>query len=284
MSVGFNRPTYIISSKTRQEGTVNSFTHVVNIGDNSQYDSVGIISSTIPKTYYNCNSLNNNNVFTLVENAVDIPIVIPVGDYNTNNLPIVLGSLLTSASANGITYGVSYPDELIEAQTHKLSFTKSGALTTSLKFNLNQDCANLLGFSQDDYTFSGSLLTSVNSIDLNFTQYIIIKSNISFNEGTTNSDNDILCQIPTDNSVAFSNNILYNMISLDDASKKLSNKNSKLFNFSITDDDNELLDLNGHDWSFTIMLWEHNTHDELYIQKERTSQKNILIEEKNVKK
>lgn len=276
-ALGINRPTFYINSNTRLSGDdSSSFTHVVNIGDLNNYDSVCLVSAIIPKTYYNIN--DDNNKFYISEGGIIFTITLDKGDYTIENLPVILSALLTAKShdiGHSLTYTVSYPI-ITELQTHKLKFHVVNPNEYAIILDINNvgitEINKVLGFltGVGYYYFNTnagiSTLYSTNAINLNYTQYITLKSNISFNEGTSNTNNDILQIIPVSSTTSFRDNILYTLINMDDSIKRLSNNRSKIFSFGIYDDQDRLLDLNGSDISFTMCLFQHNNHNELYVQ------------------
>jgi hypothetical protein len=128
---------------------------------------------------------------------------------------------------------------------------------------------DILGFDKDVsgttiILFENNQLTSKNVINLEHTKYISIRSNICHNEGARDGDPDILARIPiddTDKTV-----IHYRLIQLEDEIKTLVTSKSNTYRFSLYDDDNRLLDLNGNNWSMTLFVSRFNYHDEIDIK------------------
>jgi hypothetical protein len=60
--------------------------------------------------------------------------------------------------------------------------------------------------------------------------------------------------------------IHYRLIQLEDEIKTLVTSKSNTYRFSLYDDDNRLLDLNGNNWSMTLFVSRFNYHDEIDIK------------------
>ena len=63
-------------------GTTDNFYYNINVPSEqiARINSVSLISCSLPKSFYQINELNNE--FTLVENAVYIPITVIAGNYS----------------------------------------------------------------------------------------------------------------------------------------------------------------------------------------------------------
>lgn len=266
LTLGIDRPSFLVDSKQRLAGSIENFTYRIDIDDkgDESYDQVAVVSVTIPKTYY---SLSTDSILRVIENSVPRDIVVPKGDYNTNSLQHVLLAKLNIAPAT-ITYTMTYPDPITEANTKKFTWTHDQAYAVSFETIGDNRLHHILGFYENiAYSFadvSGTqTLVSYRAVNMEHTKYILLKSDISHNTGNLDSDTEILCRIPV---MSGDSPIHYRLINLEDEVKTLAAPNNNQFRFCLYDDEGRLLDLNENDWSFTMFLSKYNYHDEVNIK------------------
>jgi len=262
-------PSFNINSKTRLGGDINNFTHVLQMVNNNNYDNVALTYCRIPKTYYLIDSRRNDAVFILDENGSQASVTVANGDYSIAVFMAKLVIALNAASPNGFTYAMSYPDSTLTAQTYKFTYTVTGngAIQPYFYFASYSACiAKIMGFDiVGDYTiynFSGSSLTSNKVIKMLHTDYVTIKSSLAVNEGNLSHDSSILAKIPV---YSDTDQIEFTLVNLEDASRRLVSNQSNIHSFSLYDDDEMLLDLNGADWHCQIMAFKYNNASELII-------------------
>jgi hypothetical protein len=268
ITIGLDKPSFLINSSDRISGSNESFDYIVDLDDTgNNYDQVAVTSVTIPKSYYN---LSFDSVLVLSEDGVSVNIPFERGDYNLASLKVITVQKLNLLSPNGYVYTMTSPDPSIEVDTRKFTFTCNAPVTTIITLNAvgNTRLHHFLGFIEGvSNTFvdvSGVLtLTSVRTYNFEHTKYIIIKSNISHNAGNLDSDTEILVRVPITN--PNQRIIHYRLISLEDEIKTLYDPNKNNFHFALYDDENRLLDLNGDEWSMTLFVARHNYHDEIEI-------------------
>lgn len=201
---------------------------------------VSIQSAQIPGTFYNVDDINN--MFAYSVGVTNYQILIPQANYNVNSLLTYLQSIMT-AQGFTITFNTS---------TNKYTFTN----TSSFIFKASSTCFELLGFTEgQQFSSVANVLTS--NLVVNFftirNVLIEISNLITYNKTSNVAENNpsILVSIPittSQNSVLSYSNIygLYEKIST------ISNFAS--LQVRLLDQDLDLLDLNGGNWTITIQL------------------------------
>ena len=199
---------------------------------------LSVVSCLIPYSFYNINS-SNNTLFYSVGGGDSNRLTIPIGNYNVNSLLSVLKTNISSAFT--ITY-----DNI----KNKFTFTHT---TNDFMFMSSSTCLQILGFNNNITILSTSLsLTSVNCVNVYNIRSIQVNSNlITYNINKVQKNNFcILCSVPITctpfslieyiNRTNFKTNLFLN---------KISNIKIKL-----TDDNGNLIDLNGCHYSLTLQL------------------------------
>lgn len=249
------------NSKDRTSGNASSFTSMpTDIGLNT-FDSVVLLASSIPKSWYNMPS--NYNTFTLTEKSVNTTITITPGNYNKINLATKLATLLTAGSVtlgNNWTYTVTYPAPT-EPDDFKYTFNVSGngAFQPSFTFSTISP-ERQLGFEQSTtYTFVANALKSVNALNLAYVLRIFLKSNIC-----DIAQDGVLAEFQNVGSFPSQSVIYYQETEIDVNTKVFNKTNSNSWNFSIVDSFDRIIDLNGISFSFTLCFFQRSDTHELH--------------------
>lgn len=285
-SVGRHRPTFVVNSKDREnsEDSSSNFFYKLPISSDHEFDSVAVTSIQIPKTYYTLeegvvgNDDYKDNTFVLTEDGVEALITIPAGNYNIFNFPRVVADALNTASATATSggstlpsntggtgknwhYVIEYPDRLVDTDIGKFTFYVSNNSSNQPSFRLYDNrIREMMGLDCDTAcTFSGDQLQSTYHVNMQWTDYITVKSNIANNAGNNSQDNAILAVIPV-TTVPDSSMINYRLTNLESETKELSNSGNNLFSFALYDDHNRLLNLRGQDWYVQIVLYRQNKY------------------------
>lgn len=261
----FSYPTIVsFNSKDRISGSNSSFiSNPVDLGSN-KYDSVCLLTASIPKSYYNMPT--GYNTFTLTEKAVSTTITIPIGSYNKLNLATVLSALLTTASVtlgNNWTYSVSNPNTQNAPDTFKFTFTVSGngAFQPTITMTSTSPFRQL-GFEQStSYPFTANTLVSVNAINLAYILRMFIKSDIC----DTSSDGT-LAEILSVGSFPPQSVIFFQEFNIDLNTRVFNSTNTNSWNFSIVDSFGQLVDFVGIPWAFTLVFYKRSDTHELHRQ------------------
>ena len=191
----------------------------------------------IPYTFYNINT--SNNLISYSYNDIVFNLIIPIGNYDAYSLLNVLKA--------GFTTNMTVSYNII---TNKYSFTHNAYEFIILGTSTG---LNLIGFNNGVNAYSiNKTLTSLNSINLQSKHCICIQSNL--NTGSINNthknESNIICSIPIDkppfSMITYQNhnNLKYNLF----------NTSIRNLNLRLTDQNNNLIDLNGCHWSISIQI------------------------------
>lgn len=199
---------------------------------------LSVVSCLIPYSFYNINSTNNILQYSF-DGVIINTVTIPIGNYNVNNLLTVLKNNMTPLFI--ITY---------DNVQNKFTFTHP---TLDFMFMSSSTCLQILGFNNNVTISSSSLiLTSVNCVNVYSIRTVQVNSNlITYNINKVQKNNFcILCSVPITctpfslieyiNRTNFKTNLFLNRIS-----------NIKI---KLTDDNGNLIDLNGCHYSLTLQL------------------------------
>ena len=167
-----------VDSDQREEGTHQDF--VYSVPFYNEYDTVAVLSATIPKTWYLVDS--PRNTFTLTEGGFSVTITVPVGNYSATSFKYVVQNLLNTHSPQNYTYAISFTDPASTTQS------ANGLYTFTVSNNIAQpiitfpDTSTLykqFGFNYNSANqFAGDQIQSINVIDFQLTNAIFIKSDI----------------------------------------------------------------------------------------------------------
>ncbi len=198
---------------------------------------LSVSQCSIPYSFYNINN-NNNSIFLFnLISLVTSNYIIPIGNYNINQLLLILNNNLIGYSFyynsinNKITISCINDFELLD----------------------NSTCLLLLGFNKNTtYKSYLSNLISFNCVDLNPINIIYINSNIltyNINKNYINNQT-VLCSIPIYSQpysiIQYYN---YNNFKSNLFINSISNIDLKLI-----DEYGEAIDLNGLNWNITLTL------------------------------
>ena len=235
----------------KQNGTSNCVFHLPNIEvakDEVAY--VNVKQAVIPFSWYNVNE-TNNVLDILIENVRPYTINIPFGNYNINQLIAYLHSQFLLFLANDKHLTITY-----STQTNKVLFTHTHHL---FRLEYSSTCFELLGFNDNEDYYSTNIsghthiLESINSINLFVVRQIYIASdNFILNNINASNPND--SNILTSVSVTGNPNsiIHYENTTTRHLIHHLNNITN--LNIKLLDQDNDLLNLNGVNWSITLEL------------------------------
>ena len=251
-----SRRYYYIDSRSRLEGTDSKFSYSIPIpkDTDAKFTHVAILNAVIPKSYYLVRA--GRNTFHIIENGVTSTVTIPAGNYSRRSFQAVLQAQLNLSSSQGWTYAITYPNTSTEADTGKYTYnvTNNGGLQPSFVFTTN--VFEQLGFNQNTtYNFAGDTLTSANVIKMQQEDALFIHSDIA-----SNGVDSVLQELYSASTVTFGN-VIYNNPDPISNSKQLTTQNNNVYHFSLTDESSELIELNGLNIVFTLMVF---TIDDVY--------------------
>lgn len=234
---------YYINSQNRVSGTSSNFTYQIDIPDGSNFDSALVLNMSIPLSYYLVRVLNN--FFTLRELGVDTLITIPRGNYDARTFMTSLTSLLNSSSPHGWIYTMS-----LDTTLAKYTYSVSGNSSNQPSFILTTHLADQTGFSDSSTnTFVSDSLTSTDVLNFVSTNCLYLHSDL------VDDSTSILQEVYSNNTIPYSF-IVWNCVNPDLYTKRLKSNSSSTFSFSLTDVDNNEVNLNGSEIAITLMLYK----------------------------
>ena len=250
-------PYYVfINSRDRENGTDENFTYNIAFPTGYEYDRVVVLNCLIPKSYYLIQG-GIEGSFKLKENATTITINVPIGSYLLSAFRTTIGTLLSNASPNGLVYSVTYPP-LTGPDTGKWTFTQTNAAIVSVLI-FNDQLFEPFGFyAGSTNAFSGTTLTSTCVIKLQSEDRLLIHSNICANPGM----DDVLVSINSTTSINYSS-ISYVCPAPEFYSRILSSQNNNTYNFSLSDENNGSIPLNGLNMNITLLFYKKDNINEL---------------------
>ena len=241
---------FYVNSRNRLTGTDSDFSYKLDMID-LKSDRVVLLACNIPKSYYLIQ--DGENTFTLQEGVSTATITITPANYSRTQLKNVLQTALNTSSPTSYTYAISVPLTTIgETGLYTFSVSGNGGVQPSFIFTDN-NIFEVLGFDiNSTNNFSADALVSTNVIKLQKEDTIFIHSDIC-----TNGDDNILQEIYATSSSTFGN-IVYHTPDSNAYSKILTSNNNNIFHFWLSNEDNEAINLNGQNWSFTLMVFKED--------------------------
>lgn len=243
---------FFVDSAVVVSGTDANFTYMLDLPKYNTFDSVCVLQAAVPKSYYLI--ANNRNVFTLVEGETYTFITIPPGNYSRRSLASKLTTLLTANSPNNYVYTVSFPDFTINPDTGKYTYTVIGALEQpKFIFSWQSSPATQMGFESNSMnTFALNVLESVNVCKLQSQDTIYIKSDLVEN-GNNTILQEVFSNVPDFSTITFD---VGNAGGVKANRRRLRSNRNNIYSFTITDDEDNQLDLNGLNVVFSLLLWD----------------------------
>lgn len=233
-----------INSYDRETNSQSSSDFIINFQNGLKICNLDLESCYIPNVMYNVNSNNNTLIFT--EAAGDLTCTLTNGSYTITQLRTELKTQLDAAGLE--TYTITYSNI-----TNFLTITATGVF--ELKFALTGNLIyKLLGFSNLNTT-SVNTHTGGNSVDLSYTNYIKLKIYGIYSNVKTSSHQDCTFIIPNN---ALSKGQFIEYHNLKDNTKisnfTSTNKNVYFLHIKLYDEYDNLVSLNGVDWSMILKL------------------------------
>jgi len=240
-----------VDSEERISGTSSNFSYAIDIPDGAKYDTCCVLSMIIPRSYYLIRSGQNRAVITI--DGVEYPFEVSPGNYNANNFAEALLAILNGIAPASFTIAFS---TITGKYTYKYTPATGMPVAATVVF-VFEDPSRLghqMGFDEvsvnqfQNQQNGTAVLSSKNVVNFVSTSTLFLHSDI-VNDGT-----DILQEVYAENSIPFSN-LVYNCKVPGLYAKKLRNNTSSLFNFSLCDEHDKEVDLNGHEICVTLILY-----------------------------
>lgn len=250
--IGTTRKVFYVNSKKRLGGTTSSFTYEMKMPADSKFDSVCVLSASIPKSFYMIQE--GSNTFLLGEDGefgAFTTCTIPPGNYEASTFIVVLQTLLNTSSPHEWTYTIAQPDIQIEADTGKLTYSVVGneGVQPIIAFNNGSYLYEQMGFAASSTnTFEDDTLTSTYAINLNRESTLYLHSSL-----VQSDDSDVLIEIFAAGSPDFAN-ITYQCTAPELYSKTMRQTGSS-YDFRLCNEDGKEIQLNGGDIQLTVCCY-----------------------------
>ena len=246
---------FIVDSSNRINGTSSNFTYKIQIPKNKTYTHACLLQAIIPKSYYLVAA--GYNTFTLSENSVETTVTVTPGNYNVVSWQAIVSALLTASSTQGWIYTISFPNSMKEADTGMFTYSvKNNDTQPSIIFPSTSNLYEQFGFNNNSInTFVGGSLTSTNVVKFQQEDTIYIHTDL-ITANTMDDKTDVLEGIFASSTPTYSN-IIYSVPgAIEACSQLLSISSSNVYTFTLTDEHNNVLNLNGLNCVFTIVIYQ----------------------------
>lgn len=247
-----------INSRDRDTGSDSDFTYTFKFGSNVKYDRIAVASLSCPKSYYLVQ--DGFNTFHIQHDMIDYTITIPPANYTRTSFRNVLQAQLNDAS--DFVYTITFPTGSSIGDTGHYTFTVSNNAGVQPIFIFTTNVHELLGFDRNtSYQFSDDVLTSVDVINFQLETTLYLHC-----DAVQNNSNDILQDIISSNTTDFGF-ITFTNPDLQMYSKKFVGSSSTTARFYLTNEDNRIMNLNGLNLVFTVILYKKRENIDDLIKK-----------------
>jgi len=207
------------------------------------YTHVAVCSINIPKTFY---VLPDDAILQITEDMTTVDITFEKGNYNSDTFMTYFTSALGAGSGLSYVYSIAYqniPD------LGKYTYIVSGNATQPIFYTDNEYLADMMGINREaENVFELNQLISPNVIDFQAYDAILLKSTIVENKM------NLLQEIYTSGS-PYNSSIIWENPNIHLHEKKKKKDYSNVFNFSMLDADDNLLEFNGSYWSMVLCFF-----------------------------
>lgn len=240
---------YHLNSNNRLNGEHQDFKVKIELtnGDIRDYDSVVVLSASVPKSYYAIE--DGRNTFDLIENSTTTTITITPGTYSASDFVDLIQQLLNDNSSQGWTYAMS-----INLSTAKYTISVSGNGGNQPSINPKEVYEKFGLLRNTPTAFTGDSLTSINVCDMSPENDIFVHSTLARG---ANTNDDIIIDLFGSGVPPYGRIQFFNP-EVDQYAKDL-NKTSDTYRFYITDEDGNIKNLNGVNWTATILFYKKST-------------------------
>ena len=243
---------FYIDSNDRTTGNNSDFRINLVFDKDKEFDKVVVLQCLLPQSYYLIQA--GSNTFTLIEGLNQATISISPGNYNRRSFATVLTGLLNVGSPNGWTYSVTFPNVGSQVDQGLYTYSVVGNGGIQPIFKLGTYCYEAMGFnSNSTNTFVASSLNSTNVIKLKPEDQLYLHSDIC-----SNRNDDILQDIYAAG-IATYGNILFQQFDVESYSKEFISNSNNNYRFYLTDENDNIIQLNGQNIVITIMIYRKNT-------------------------
>lgn len=239
-----------LNTNNRISGTHENCQMELELPSSEEFDRAVLLSCVIPRSYYLVQA--PYNTFILREGIANTTITVAEGNYSFSSFRAYLQALLTSSSSQGWTYTISIPNTTNQPSTGKYTFTSSNN-GASFIFSSTSKLHEQMGFDLGSTNnFVGTQLISKNVVKFTLEDTLYIHSDL-----VTGQQDDVLQEIFTAGSFDFSSIKFQNYTPIE-YSKVLSTSNNNSYRFTITDEDDRIINLNGLNCVYTVLIYKNN--------------------------
>lgn len=243
---------FYVNSRNRinSSDTDSNFSVKLDLPPGHDFNRVCLLDISIPKSYY---LVQEDSTFILQELGVNTTITVSPGNYNRRNFATTITSLLNLASPNLWTYSITYttgPD------TGKYVYSVSGNSSNQPKliFNSDNNLFEQFGFADGSTnTFSANSITSTNVVKFSIEDVLYLHCDM-----VSNGNDNVLKEIYTNGNSDYSA-INQSTSDIFAFSKELTLKNNNSYRFYLTDEDDNIINLNGLNINMTLMIYKENS-------------------------
>lgn len=243
------------ANRLNQSESTTNFSHILDIDNDEDYTHVVVLDCSIPKTSYSISS--PNNTFTIDEEIDSISstrtITMSPGNYTRDSFRKVLKSKLNDNPSTYV-YDITYENINNTQDTGKYFYSWTNINGTAIEptFNIT-NFYEQMGFNKNSTnTFVSGSLTSSNVINLRVESTYFILSDICQQRGINILQNITSVGTSDYNYIVFKNQSPY------EYAKLYTRTITNTFNFNITDENFNNIDINGLNVIFTLMLFKKN--------------------------
>lgn len=205
---------------------------------------ISITNAQIPISFYNINVYNNLLVLDISGTTYNL--ILTRGNYNANNLITEIQTRFTNAGITDITTTIS-------SITGLLTFTKTTGDFSIL--SSQSTISKVLGFDPTVSSYTSTLgilsapypLNLLGTLKIRILSYDLLTNNI---DSSVQGNLNLLSTIPIE--AGTYGLILYD--NFNNVQSILKNDNLDGFDLKLIDDDGNLINFNGADWSITLLL------------------------------
>lgn len=261
----FGRPFYaFVDSDWSISGNTGDFNYIIDLPASHDFDSVVLLQGSFPKTYYVVRQ--GFNMFSLTEGVDTVTITMPAGNYGALAFRASLQAELNANSPHGFVYSVTQPTLAIGASTGKFTYAVSNnsGIQPSFTFPTISLLYHQMGFNYNSTNaFVSDVMISTNVIDFNTVKGLLVKSDCVEGEYISSpTGSSMLQEVLCFNTSDFSN-IGFANPAPEYSAKRLKRGTGKLFNFKITDLDDNILDFNGQSCNFSLAFFKRDNYNEM---------------------
>lgn len=240
----------IINSAFRQSGTDSNFLYFMSDLDRSiDWERVSVVNVSIPKSFYMVDDARNSFKVSHDNGATFTTLTLSNGNYTRESMKLELTNKLNTIGT--YIYSITYNRINSAVDNGKYTFNVTNNITQPIFLFDNRLC-EIIGFNQDQYVFNSNSLVSVNVANLNFENNLYLKSDI------TSANKGILCNITTTENQSYSY-INYTSQNIHEYSRVYRNDGGCLFQFSLVNEFDQEMNLNGVNLVIVLRLYTINT-------------------------